>query len=321
MKKYLLTYSVFIFSIIACEQEEIPVIVNLPAGVESTQLMMGSDYSSQLFFDLGSGAVVASNDKTTWDLGFESQQDGWRIWLNAANGGSVAATGTTNFESVVSPESLIYNYDLQNGNPDSTAFGDYRGTGQVFVVNRGYASDASSLGFFKLVVLDASELSYTIKAALLDGSNEHTLVIPKNSEINLMTYSFVQQDVVSVEPPKSNWDLLFTQYTHLFANPPTPYIVTGVLLNRYNVKVAVDTFNVFDDINLESAGVLEFSSDLDIIGYDWKFFDFSSAVYLVDPTKKFIIRDTDGDTYKLHFVDFYDENGIKGAPEFEWQKL
>jgi hypothetical protein len=321
MKYSIVLAITLMLSMTACEQVEIPVIVDLPEGVESVQLSMGEDYTTQLFFDLGSGAVIATNNKTAWDLGFESAADGWRVWLNSANGGAVAATGITDFGFVTNTDGWEYKYDLQNGNPDSTAFGDHRGTGQVYVVNRGFATDASSLGFFKIIVEEAAESAYTIRAAALDGSNEHTLIIPKDESVNLMTYSFEQQSLVSIEPPKGNWDLLFSQYTFLFIDPPTPYIVTGVLSNRYNVEVAIDTLNAFEDITTSIADQLTFTTDLDAIGYEWKYFDFAASEFLVDPDMNFIIRDTEGVLYKLHFIDFYDENGTKGAPSFEWQIL
>ncbi len=110
MKYSIVLAITLMLSMTACEQEEIPVIVDLPEGVESVQLSMGEDYTTQLFFDLGSGAVIATNNKTAWDLGFESAADGWRVWLNSANGGAVAATGITDFGSVTNTDGWEYKY-------------------------------------------------------------------------------------------------------------------------------------------------------------------------------------------------------------------
>ena len=322
MKKYILIFAISaVFT--ACEQEEIPVI-NEPGetpGVITNQLEMGDDYQTQMFYDLGTNSVVGQNLKTSWDLGFEASPSGWRVVLNTANGGAVANTEISDFESVTSASGWEWKNEVNSGNLDSTAFGDYRETLNVYIVDRGFDVEGNSLGFFKIVIESVDESNYTIRAANLDGSNEQTLSIPKNDELNFVAYSFELGSVVSVEPPKDSWDILFSQYTFVFIDPPTAYIVTGALINRNGVEVAVDYSTPFENIDLEFANSLEYTNNIDVIGYEWKFFDFTAAIYLVDSDINYIIKDTEGRIFKLHFTDFYNQNGEKGAPEFEVQEL
>ncbi len=62
-------------------------------------------------------------------------------------------------------------------------------------------------------------------------------------------------------------------------------------------------------------------SNVDVIGYSWKEYNFGSSTYEVDPSKNYIIKTTEGMYYKIHFIDFYNDQGDKGTPVFETQLL
>ena len=49
--------------------------------------------------------------------------------------------------------------------------------------------------------------------------------------------------------------------------------------------------------------------------------NFNTNAYSVNPKMNYILKVADGFYYKLHFLDFYNDQGIKGYPKFEFQKL
>jgi hypothetical protein len=121
---------------------------------------------------------------------------------------------------------------------------------------------------------------------------------------------------------KEEWDIQFTQYTHIFeGNPPTPYLVSGALSNRYMVDVAEVFDKDFSEITLEDATIYPFSKDINTIGYDWKEYSFNSGGYSIFSDKNYLIKTAEGKYYKFHFIDFYDASGNKGTPTFEFQEL
>jgi len=124
---------------------------------------------------------------------------------------------------------------------------------------------------------------------------------------------------VNIEPQLTNWNLLFSSYTHIFSEN-TPYLVTGVLINSQLVSVACDTTSLFDEISINSAQSFSYNNCEDIIGYNWKTFDFESNSYTIDQTKTYILKN-DNKYFKLRFLDFYNEFGEKGYPQFEILKL
>ena len=75
------------------------------------------------------------------------------------------------------------------------------------------------------------------------------------------------------------------------------------------------------DISAENVAALEYTTRADVIGYDWKYYDFDAGVYTIVPDMNYVIRDREGFFYKFRFVDFYSDLGVKGYPTFEFVRL
>ena len=170
---------------------------------------------------------------------------------------------------------------------------------------------------------------YTFKYAKMDGSVETTFTVTKDPSVSFMCFSFDDGGKqLNFEPPKYDWDLLFTQYTTLLytkEGDPYPYIVTGVLINRLDVEVARDTLMNFQNIDINSVNQVDLTTTQDEIGYDWK--DVVGDVgsgnvsYVITEGLNYVIRDQEGFYYKLRFINFYSNSGDKGYPTFEYQRL
>jgi hypothetical protein len=95
----------------------------------------------------------------------------------------------------------------------------------------------------------------------------------------------------------------------------------GVLLNPNGVVAALDTIHDFMEITAEDITELAYTTQADVIGYDWKYYNFDAGVYTIVPGMNYVIRDRDGFFYKFRFVDFYSDVGVKGYPTFEFVRL
>lgn len=305
----------------SCDRGELPIPAHDPGNVITIQVEMGADYRDQIFFDLGSQSIVASNLKDIWDLGFESSLDGWHVVLNSARGGAVWRTGQTDWNAITDTLGASWKYDAPTGNLDSTAFGDYRGGEEVLVLDRGYNHEGVHTGFRKIRIKGVSAAEYEVMSAELDGAEETEFIVPKDENLNFVSVSLDQNTVVEIEPDKEDWDLLFTQYTYIFDDPPLAYLVTGVLSNRNKVGIAVNLEKPFEELSFEDAEDADFKQTIDRIGYNWKEYDFGTGSYQVFSNINYLIRDTEGRYFKLHFVDFYTLDGDKGAPKMELQEL
>jgi len=320
LKPLLTTLSISLI-LLSCEKEEIAILPHQAGDVTENSVELFSDYRQQLFFDLKTNTMVKSNLKTDWDLAFENGVNGTHIFINTAKSMSIAKS-TGLFESKTDTVGLSWTWESSNGHIDSTAFEGWT-TSDLFIINYGYSYDGTHQGFGKLKIVEVTALSWTIAYSGLTEISPNQLTLPKNSDYNSSFFTFQSGgSEVSIEPPKAEWDLCFTQYTHIFhGTQSTPYLVSGTTLNRYLVEASEDFDTEFTQINYESILTYPTSYIKDIIGYDWKNFNFSSGKYTVNPAMNFIIKSTEGIYYKLHFIDFYNETGDKGYPKFEFQNL
>lgn len=320
-------YTLFLLVLIACKKEEIPVEKHIPGDAVINSFDMGSDYRTQTFFDLKTNSIVSTNLKTIWDLGFQSGVNGNKIILNSSNAMTAARVINASFNSITDTVGLDFMWDAPSGNLDSTSFGDLEINNVVYVIDRGKDYLGNHRGVCKLVIISITNTSYTFRVANLDGSFNEQVTLLKNEEISFTPFSLTSRAEVSVYPPKTDWDLQFTQYYHYFdyflglGIEDEAYLVAGVLTNRFEVQVA-EVFNKdFNEISNDDVSKLDFSSNIDVIGFDWKEFNFTSGVYSIYSNKNYVIKSTEGIFFKLRFIDFYNDQGDKGTPVFEVQEL
>ena len=302
----------------SCMKEELPV-PSVPRGDGSImQVCMGPGYMDQLWIDVGSGTIVSSNPKTAWHLSFEGGADGWRVWLNgsllmtAMDLGDVDITAPHDTAGMF----LTRHIDAPSGHPDSTAIGDWRDAGHVYLIDMGYNELGQQLGYRKFKVLGVDAGAYSVQLAALDGSGLQQREVPKDADGGSTAFHFTN-GVVPVFPPASSWDMVVTQYTHQFYEPFMPYLVSGVLLQQKRTRVAFIPDADLAAVTLNDTLMHPFSDRVDAIGYDWKFYSFETSSYTVDDRMVYIIQDGEGFYHKLRFLDFYSAQGQVGCPQFE----
>lgn len=313
----------FLFTLLSCEQAEIAIEKHSAGEINVTQINLEENYSQQVFYNLNDNAIVSENQKTEWDLGFESSEEGWRIIINSATFSQLAKISTTDFNSEININTLNWTWDNPKGINNGTAFGDYLDKEEAYVLDRGYNLDGTLRGYKKITIDSTNSNSYFITHANIDNTNLQTYEIKKDNNFNFQYLSFDNENI-QIEPAKQEWDLVFTQYTHLYTeNTETPaYLVTGILTNYLNnITVAKDTINNFDDITLDMINQYSFTNNQNDIGFNWKEYNFESQIYTVNSGINYIISDISGRYFKLHFTDFYNSYGQKGCPTFEVQEL
>ena len=318
MKKYLCL--VFIV-LISCEKEEIPVSPHNPSDIQINQIELSNDYRYQVFYDLGSNSIISDNLKTDWDLGFESSSQGYHVILNSSTYSALSYIENISFNDNIDPTDLIWSWDNPNGDLDSSAFGDSRNLSGFYVFDRGFDLNGSPRGFKKILIDSITNEFYQISFSNLDNSDYNSFKLYKDPSVNFTCFSFESNQIVDIEPSYNDWDLLFSQYTHLYNDTTTPaYLVTGVCSNL-DVLVAKDTSYEFNEINYSMINEFSFNDDRDAIGFDWKEYNFNAGSYTINSNTNYIIMDKQQKYFKLRFIDFYNSDGDKGYPTFEIQEL
>ncbi len=314
----------------SCEKKEIPVVLPPKGTATHARIDLGENYLIQIYYDLETGTVVKTSDLFSWDLALESSGEGYHVFMNGGKNVLINATGKTNFADVsdanVSTTNInndgTWKYDDPDGQKGNTGVGEWRdasGNCQVYVVS----ADST---FYKFQLVSVDEKEYTMKFGSLNSTTPQTITIPKNSGFNYAYFSCKNTNhVVTPEPPKADWDLVFTRYRHVYKDLQNfKYIVTGALLNPNKMIGARDSVSGFANIKVSTLPDLDFVPNRDVIGFDWKSYDYTAggdARYIVNPNKCFVIKNAQNQLWKIHFLDYYSVTGTKGSPSFEYERL
>jgi len=328
--RYLSIILLILLSLQSCFKEEELIPPHEQGDMEEGQAALGSFYESQVYFDLSANEAVSSSSINDFDLSFESADGGWLIRLNSAQFMVAGNTKDTLFSADLNMDDLEMKFDKSDGNPDSTAIGYWYEISEdsswshrfVYMVDRGSDELGNPLGQ-KKVQFDMLGDDFLMRYAETDNSGDTTVLIGRDPAMDQVYYSF-DKGIVDIAPLPEQWSLLFSKYTTMLVTDEGddyPYLVVGVLLNPNGVVAALDSIHDFMEITADDITELAYTTQADVIGYDWKYYNFDAGVYTIVPDMNYVIRDRDGFFYKLRFVDFYSDLGVKGYPTFEFVRL
>jgi len=337
MNRFIYILPLLLVTLSSCFKED-ERIEPMERGEKTTvTIEMTQQYKYQVYFSLEEGKAIATIDKQSHDLLFDSRPGRSGIYMNTANFMMAAATGKNNFQDVTSASGYNFQFDASSGHPDTLAIpgwftvngSDTAYSRQVFLINRGFDELGNQLGFRKIIFDSLKGNTYYFRHARLNENTGTQAQISKRPGRNFVNFSLGQQPgLVEAQPDSRLFDLIFTQYTTLLytnTGQPYPYLVTGVLLNPENTWCAVDSTMQFDAITREHALEMEYTNKPDIVGYDWKRVvgDVSTGIvfYEVRSERNHLIKTKTGYYFKMRFIGFYNNNGEKGYPTIEFQRL
>ena len=242
--------------------------------------------------------------------------------------------------------------DDSTGDLDKTAIGDIatsENEAEVIIISLGSeipedAAEAGSInttgdhrGFYKIKVFMDND-DYVLQYAQLSGNLPEEVVMNKDESYNLTAFSLENGTEVDVEPAKENWDLNYTSVYSYYGS--SRGLVAGVTYSDYVVHNTLNGVGVYmvlteepgegedaapvatgeplyDEFTLEDVNENEFEyNDRALIASGWRS---SSEGALSD--RYYIVRDTDGNFYKLQFTALLNEQGERGYPQIVYDLL
>jgi hypothetical protein len=306
----------------SCEKAEQPIGKPQKGPAQITRVDMGEEYLDQIFFDFATGQSVMTSKINSWDLAFEAGPDGYHVFMNGAKDLVLYNTNNITPAAVNEMSGLMvedhqWGFDSPSGLPDSTYIGDWRGKNETYILK------FSDLTFKKVIFTSVNDTVYTIQYGDIN-STLSSFTIRKNSDFNYAYFSFDNGGKqVYPEPAKNTWDIVFTRYRYVYYDLSNKrYVVTGVLLNPYQTSALADSTTGFAQIAFNLASMQNgFSNRRDVIGFDWKDYNFTTGMYQVDLQKSYVVRTRHNEYWKLRFLDFYNVNKVKGSPTFEFDRI
>lgn len=299
----------------------------------------GSSAGNAVFVDFSANLQkpVARN---SWDLGFHAGDD-YRVILNNFTAASAKMVNKTDMNAVTSADVTANDlaigfasgsfsaYDSINGDLEYTAISEVSATdaeNKVWVINRAGGSGAAqaSTEWYKIRVL-RNGTGYTLQYAQVNATVFNTITIEKNHSLNFSYFHFVN-GVVSIEPAKTNWDIQWgwsIYYTSLDGEN-VPYAFSDlVFINHHNgvkaaeVLTADVTYDAFAEADLAD---YDLTSKRDLIGSNWRVTAPGGPEAIGVRTNRFyLVEDSQGNVYKLKFVNFHaNDGGTRGKPNIAY---
>lgn len=305
MKRTVLLLSVACLS--AASQAQTAVTVSTNAG-----------NAEQVWYSLANGEMGRA-PLAEWDLAFEMTGFSSSIRVNTAKGLVVYETGeiladwdgvqamdTANWTRVENADTSWSVSALNHGNnlqaPDgfNVGWGDYNMATHVIVGSKIYAIQlADGTTWKKLRINSLANGVYSFTYANLDGSDSHDALLNKSGFTgkNFGYWSFTTNATLDREPATASWDLVFTKYFQL---TPYEYNVAGVLQNKNVTALQVNGVPTADAEWTSGP----FSTQMNILGSDWKRYDFGANSYAIAPDTTYFVKDVPGNIWKIVFTGY-----------------
>lgn len=312
----------------------------------------GPNEPNQVYVDLSAQTETVVR-RDVWDLGFYSG-DEFRVKLNSSLYMMAAELETTDIDAVTETDVTSLQsqmaftvagsnefVDHPSGDINQTVIAGISPTieeNKVYLVKMGHeigtetpsagsvAVAGEERGWMKIRILRDGN-GYLLQYADLNASTHQEISISKSAGFNFTFFSFATEAVVPIEPAKENWDLCFTVFTEveelsstdeLTAYGYSDYVKTNVLTKTKAYRISTEDFS-YEDFSLNDVAEEDFEITQQIIGSSWRNV-FPPDRFLIDNIF-YIIKDSDGNTYKLKFTALMDENGLRGHPKFEYDLL
>lgn len=316
----------------------------------------GANEPNMVFVDLGT-ATTKEAKRDSWDLSFYCGNK-FRVQINTSIYAAVGQfkfsdnSTTTNLSDVTTqtagnllnviafgtadPTNIEYVDDF-DGDINNTAIDEISlipEENKVYLFNMGFEVPNSQpitgsvevagnhRGWKKIRILREDE-HYILQYANLDDTTYKEVIINKNTEYNSIFYSFNSESEVLVEPKKNMWDLCFTVFENQIVSHGTYGYADFVLTNSkqnvqsYQVKLENNnpSFENFNETNIDNS---LFNVSQRTIGSNWRQGGGPGTQPTMYSDRYYIVKDVDGQIYKLKFVALTDNSGVRGFPIFHF---
>ena len=315
-----------------CLKEEKPITLGVRNPNSSyKQFNCSSDDNLVNFFNMG-GDLVYTASNSQWHIALDSRKEGNSARTNlTVSTYKLYRTNSDNFHDDLSSQMIDDNLAMDSVNNLRTSNAitcSHNVAGKVYIYHHEPDINGDNELKIKFQVLNVSDQAYYIQYKnLMDTcSTFYILRIKKDPRYVFNYLSFDNGGkLVKIEPPKEDWDIMFTQYRDMVKyeldQTYHPYQVLGVLLNPHNTKAYEVTANKgFVDINSDDCKLATWTKESNLIGYDWKSYSINNAIYTTDTSRVWLLRNQH-EFFKLRFINYYNPNGQSGYPTLEYAKF
>jgi hypothetical protein len=329
MKRYILPGVMLVFLLSSCKKNN---------DIIKDYVSMGLNSTNDVYYSFANGQVKSAL-RSDWDIAFSVPLQTAAILINEGAGVELYCVGDTNAWDSANASSLLSHKPMYNNKSDWSdgafninASGGFNfGWGTYNMVTHSVYGDSVFIiklvngSYKKLLIKNRIGIpdTYVLRWANLDGTELVNTTFSASAyynKKNFIQYSIVNQKIVEAEPDMNSWDLLFTRYIVKIPISPESFLyysVTGVLINP--LETAVKVTGVDPEVANYTDTTASFTSQADVIGWDWKTNDSETHLYSIVPNVSYFVKLTDGSIYRIYFKEF---TGItEGSITFNSKKI
>ncbi len=318
----------------------------------------GPTEPNQVFvdFSLNSQSIA---ERTSWDLGFFTGNED-KVIVNYSTYLMVKALDEIDLNAITAMDTVGLSnqmrigtagahvfIDSPNGSLAELAIQDISAIDEenpVYIVNRGSGPGAGEiqlgsvnvgsnpLGWKKMRILKRGENYLIQHADINDGSFSET-IISKDINFNFSYFNFDESNAVNVEPSLDKWDIVFSVSSNVidfgaglgaygFSDFVRSNRQGGVTVARVDLETDENgtilpgqtTYDDFENSDLSNVSFLESAN---LIGSSWR----SVFSRTANNSRFYLVRDIEGNTYKVQFLGLLNERGERGHSSFRYELL
>jgi len=192
--------------------------------------------------------------------------------------------------------------------------------------------DGDPRGWRKIRILRSGN-DYKLQYAELGATTHEEVIITRKPDYNFTFFSMISKSEVAVEPVKTGWDLNFTTFTNYYPYENQMVLYPFADYTLLNIKGGTRAYEVvMEDINGGEAGYNAFvlanvedskfeASALDHRFVTWRTEAGPSTTMSVRTDRFFVLKDAEGNYYKVLFRALKNDAGERGYPVFEYKLL
>lgn len=353
MKKIFISLSVAAI-LFSCNSKDESIITPNPSASEGSTITVngiaggepGSQAGNSVYIDFSTD-VQTPVLRAGWDLGFYCGSD-FRVIINHTTAATAYVTDKINMNDVspadtigvktafnmAAPEASDFNMiDDLNGDITKTiipAISNNSDLNKVIIINRGIGAGTPARDYYKIKINRNSE-GYTLQYAKLDETTFKTTNISKDPQSNFKLISF-DNGLEVAKPQKQNWDIVWgaSIYQTSMGSGPVPYTFSDLVAINHlagtqvaekeydDIESANTAYDAYDKSALDAE---TFVNNRWTIGSNWRktATPGSTTPSGTIKNKFYIIKDSEGNAYKVKFISFStDDGGERGRPEIKY---
>lgn len=297
-------------------------------NIETDTVTTGHNYSNQRYYSLSDGIKTSAAD-SVWNIAFGVDAFTYDapIRFNSLIGDvrelpnadindelhEVDTAGWDTADSRYDSDQNIFKGALSRDQADAQDvdyyWGKYSTTTHIINPTKTFGALIGSDFYMMRFKMETIPNTYTIEFCKYGDDHSTSKVIQLNDYLtkNYIYFDLKNESIKDLEPASSEWDLFFGKYYTYYQNMAM-YPVAGVM-NNVGTQIAKVIDN--DAENYAFVGNETFSTQNNVIGYDWKQAG-QNGVTMAD-TVVYFVKTKNGNLWKVFFTDFISGTGTSAT--------